>query len=147
MTFRSKLMMVSVLLAGLALPAVAQQPQWGRPRPPKVGACFYRESEWRGDYFCLKMGERWPSMPYGFNDKISSVRVFRGAVVRVFTDAGFNGESLRIDNDLDSLKRVPLQYGGRTWNDQISSIAVFRDNDEWDRGHRPGPQGPPPRPR
>jgi len=130
-----------LLLCFTALPAIAQQ--WGRPSPPKVGACFYRESDFRGEYFCLKMGERWPTMPPGFNDKISSIRVFRGAVVAIFENDGFNGERMRVDSDVDTLKRFPLRHDPyHTWNDQISSLAVFRADDDWDRGHREGPPGP-----
>jgi hypothetical protein len=85
------------------------------------------------------MGERWPTMPPGFNDKISSIRVFRGAVVAIFEDDGFNGERMRVDSDVDTLKRFPLRHDPyHTWNDQISSLAVFRADDDWDRGHREG---------
>jgi len=132
---RSRITLSAVLLVCFtALPAMAQQ--WGRPRPPKMGACFYRESDFRGDYFCLKVGERWPSMPPGFNDKITSVRVFRGAVVAIFENDGFNGERMRIDHDVDTLKRFRLRHDpSRNWNDRVSSLAVFLNNDAWDRGH------------
>ncbi len=139
---RKRLTLTAVLLSCFtALPVLAQQ--WGRPRPPNVGACFYREAAFRGDYFCLKVGERWPTMPPGFNDKITAVRVFHGAVVSIFENDSYSGESMRIDNDVDSLKRFPLRHDPyHNWNDRISSLAVFQANDDWDRGHREGPPGP-----
>ena len=133
-----------LLLSFTALPALAQQ-QWGRPRPPKTGACFYRDADFRGDYFCMNDGERWPSMPPGFNDQISSIRVFHGARVRIFNDDNFRGVSVRIDGNVGNLLHFRLANDPyRSWNDRISSIAVIGDRDDWDRdrgpGQRRGPQ-------
>jgi hypothetical protein len=128
-------LMAVLFLSFASLPAFAQQ-QWGRPHPPKTGACFYRDIEFRGDYFCLKLGDRWPSMPAGFNDKISSIRLFRGARVRIFINGNFEGANLRIDHDVDDLRRIRLPDNPfKSWNDRISSIAVHRERDEWDRRH------------
>jgi hypothetical protein len=134
------------LLCVTSLPALAQQ-GWGRPHPPGSGACFYKEAGFRGDYFCLKDGERWPSMPLGFNDRISSIRVFGGARLRIFNDDNFSGISGMINHDVDNLRvfRLP-EYPEKSWNDRISSIAVFREHDEWerhDRGQGPNPGQPP----
>ena len=124
-----------LFLSFASLPSFAQY-RWGRPHPPRTGACFYKDSEFRGDYFCLKVGERWPNMPPGFNDKISTIRVFNGARVRVFQDADFRGRSLRIDHDVDNLKEIRLPDNpSKSWNDRISAIAVHGDRDEWDRNH------------
>lgn len=128
---------LSMTLMGMfmALPALAQ-PQWGRPRPPGSGACFYQDANFRGGYFCLRAGEQWPSMPAGFNDRISSIRLFGGVRVRIFNDSNFNGESLRLNQNLNNLGHVRLRsVPSKSWNDRISSIAVFRENDDWDRGH------------
>ena len=137
-----------LLLCAASLPAFAQF-GWGRPHPPQSGACFYRDSDFRGDYFCLKDGERWPSLPLGFNDRVSSIRVFGGARLRVFNDDNFGGISALINHDVHDLRayRVP-EYPDKSWNDRISSIAVFRERDEWerhdhDRGQQPS-QGQPP---
>ena len=132
MRFRFALVSL-VLLCFSCLPAFAQQ-GWGRPHPPAGGACFYRDAGFNGDYFCLKDGERWPSLPPGFNDRISSIRVFGGARLRVFNDADFGGISAMIDHDVDDLSifRLP-ENPFKSWNDRISSIAVFRERDEWER--------------
>jgi hypothetical protein len=130
---------VLLLLCVASLPAFAQY-QWGRPHTPQSGACFYRDGGFRGDYFCLKDGERWPSMPPGFNDVISSIRVFGGARLRIFADDNFNGISALIDRDVIDLGRFRIpEDPGRSWNDRISSIAVFRDHDQWERRDRGQP--------
>ena len=121
-----------VLLFIMSLPAYAQW-NWGRPRPPQSGACFYREKNFRSDFFCMKDGDRWPSLPRGFNDKISSIRVFGGARLRVFNNDNFGGVSLLLDRDVNDLRRIPVPDNrSKNWNDRISSIAVFRERDEWE---------------
>jgi hypothetical protein len=132
----------AILLMLVSAPAAFAQWQWGRPQTPRSGACFFRDADFRGDYFCLRDGERWPAVPRGFNDTISSIRTFGGARLRIFYDDNFRGVSLLVDRNIRNLQRVPRADSPRnSWNDRISSIAVFRDRDEW--GPRPG--GPPPR--
>ena len=128
MRFRRALpFLLLVVLA--ALPASAQW-RWGRPHPPRTGACFYRDFNFSGDYFCMRVGDRWPALQRGFNDRISSVRVFRGTRVRVFSDYNFTGYSALIDYDVNDLRQI------RGFNDRISSLAVFREHDEWEHHHR-----------
>jgi hypothetical protein len=126
--------MTAVLLFAFStLGAVAQQ-QWGRPHPPRAGACFYRDAGFNGDYFCMRVGDRWPSLPHGFEDSITSIRVFGGARLRLFNDHNFGGINTRIDHDVDSLLRYRLpENPSKSWNDRVSSIAVFGDHDDWDR--------------
>ncbi len=132
---RLRFALTFVLLIFTSLPVFAQW-QWGKPRPPKVGACFYKDAYFRGDYFCLKLGDRWPSMPAGFNDRISSIRLIRGARVRIFNHANFDGINLKIDHDVDNLTHIRLPDNvSRDWNDRISSIAIYHDRDDWDRRH------------
>jgi len=134
-----------LLLFVTSLPVFAQW-QWGRPHPPRAGACFYKDTDFRGDYFCLKAGERWPTMPAGFNDRITSIRVFGGARLRIFNDGNFAGMSLFLDHDVNDLRRIPLADNPfKNWNDRISSLAVFQDRDEW-ADHRPVAAPPVPMP-
>ena len=124
-----------LLLFAMTLPADAQW-DWGRPHRPKAGACFVRGDHFRGDSFCMKVEDRWPSMPRGFNDQIKSIRVFGGARLRVFNDDNFRGISLLVDRDIDDLRRVPVGDNfGKNWDNRISSIAVFHDRDEWIERH------------
>lgn len=127
----------ALLLLGLAaLPAAAQRPEWGHPHPPRAGACFYTDAGFNGEYFCMNAGDRWPSMPRGFNDRISSIRLFGGSLVQLFENSNFGGRRMRVDHDVDNLIRYRLPGDrAKSWNDRISAIAVFRERDDWDRQH------------
>lgn len=131
---RVRTIAVAVLLMMMAacLPAAAQY-DWGRARRPKAGACFYRGDRFHGDSFCLGVGDRWPELPSGFNDRIKSIRVFGGARVRVFNDSNFRGINLFIDGDVPDLRGIRVQNNyEKNWADRISSIAVFiPERDEW----------------
>ena len=134
MRFRFALTAV-LFLSFASLPAFSQY-QWGRPHPPKAGACFYQDVGFRGDYFCMKQSDRWAVLPAGFNDKISAIRVFGGSRVRIFNDVNFQGSNLRVNRDLNDLRRVSLPDNpSKNWNDRISSISIYRDRDDWDRSH------------
>lgn len=140
MRLRLRSSLAVLALLGLAsLPALAQQPQWGRwghPQPPRAGACFYKDAGFHGDYFCMRAGDRWPSLPHGFNDQISSIRVFGGALVQIFENGDFGGRHARIARDVDTLMRFRLPGDqAKSWNDRISAIAVFQMRDDWDRQH------------
>lgn len=110
----------AVLLAVIALCASASTlaaQQWGRPRSPRDGACFYKDPNFNGDYFCLEAGDEYSRMPDEMNDKISSVKVFGRAEAFVYKDIRFEGRSSRFDGDVKNLKN-------EGWNDLISSIRV-----------------------
>jgi hypothetical protein len=102
--------------------SVSAQPRWGRERVPNQGACFYEDVNFRGDYFCVRQGDRLPSLPSGMGDKISSVRVFGSSEVTVFRDSNMSGRSARFIDDVRNLK-------GEGWNDQISSVNVTSGRD------------------
>src|SRR5262245_35986336 len=129
-------MMKHVLMAILAVsgalaPSMASaQWKWGRDSEPESGVCFYKDPEFRGDYFCARDGESEKSMPSGMNDKISSIRMFGHASVTVYQDSKFEGRSSRFDFDVPDLHR-------EGWNDLISS---FRVGGGWghDHGHGGG---------
>jgi len=104
------------LLLSHAGPASAQV-RWGRGAVPRAGACFYEDSDFRGQYFCTGPGETLRSLPGGMGDRISSIRTFGGASVTVFRDRDFRGAATRFNGDVNNLKR-------RGWNDTISSIRV-----------------------
>lgn len=131
MRIRGLLFSIFVLVA-VVLPASAQN--WGRPNRPRDGACFYRDYNFRGDSFCVSSGERMASVPPGFNDRIRSIRVFGNAAVRVFNDYNFRGVHTLLRGDLGRNLhdlRVP-DNRDKSWSDRISSIAVFRpDQDQW----------------
>jgi hypothetical protein len=107
--------MLGVLGAFCAPNAEAQQ--WGRPQVPHAGACFYRDADFGGDYFCATAGNAIAALPPGMNDQISSVRTFGSAVVTIFQDGRFHGRSQDFAGDVRNLR-------GGGWNDRISSVRV-----------------------
>ena len=121
----------------LALPAVASAQRWGRERFPQSGACFFQDSNYRGEYFCVRAGDDVGRVPNDLNDGISSIKVFGRAEVEVFRDVRFNGGSARFASDIRNLK-------SEGWNDRISSLRVqiasrderSRDRAEQRRGER-----------
>jgi hypothetical protein len=108
----------AIVLAGGA--AVRAQ-QWGRERFPSRGACFFRDPDYRGDYFCVGAGEDVRAVPDDMNDRISSIRLFGRARVFVFRDVRFKGNSSRFESSVRNLK-------GEGWNDRISSVRVQIDS-------------------
>jgi hypothetical protein len=90
---------------------------WGRG-----GACFYKDSNFRGDYICLRRGDNRPSI--GMNDRISSIRVFGGARVSFWIDSDYRGKRGGTSNDIANLGNWKMNGSSHSWNDRISSIRV-----------------------
>jgi hypothetical protein len=92
-------------------------PVWSRDQAvPREGACFYEDTNFRGQYFCAPRGATYRALPRGFNDRISSVRVF-GGEARIFQNENFRGRSTQIRSDVPNLRG--------NWKDNVSSIRVF----------------------
>jgi len=86
------------------------------------GACFYRDRNFSGDFFCLRRGEARESLG-DMGDDISSIRVFGNARVTVYNDRDFSGGSGRTSSDVSDLRQWSFR-GGHTWNNRISSVRV-----------------------
>jgi len=94
-----------------------RSPVWDRNQDmPREGACFYEEPNYRGRSFCVPRGATFTALPTGFNDKISSIRVF-GGEVRLFQNRNFRGRSTQVQTDTPNLRG--------TWRDTVSSVRVF----------------------
>ena len=70
----------------LAAATVDAQPRWGRPSFPRDGACFYRDKNYQGDYFCTDAGQDIAVMPNGMNDAITSIRTFGNVEVTLYKE-------------------------------------------------------------
>jgi len=125
--------------AVLAASSVLEAQDWGSEKP-RDGACFYEDTRYRGDYFCVKSGEDRSSLPSGVNDRISSIRIYGRAEVMVYKDRSFKGSSKRFDRDIDDLR-------GEGWNDRISSFRVRGGSSRgsWGSGGSSGRHGDPER--
>jgi len=89
------------------------------------GACFYKETNFRGDFFCLRRGEARDSLG-GYGDKISSIRSFGGARVTVFDDRNFSGARQNLPTSVVDLRNVRVvQKPPHTWNNRISSVRIY----------------------
>lgn len=110
----SLLSVVTILSAASA----AAQPRWGRPSTPREGACFYRDKNFAGDYFCTDAGQDIAVLPTGMNDQITSIRTFGDVRVTIYQDGRFRGRSTELRGDVRNL--------GDDWNDRISSMRVTR---------------------
>jgi hypothetical protein len=127
-TPRKILLVVCFALVAASSPAFAQR--WGQGNFPREGACFYKDPNFRGDYFCVGSGDDFGAVPEGMNDRISSLRLFGRVEVTVFKDVRFAGRSERFESDIRNLK-------DEGWNDLISSIRVRRESGGGGNG-RPG---------
>ena len=94
------------------------QPRWGRPSTPRDGACFYRDKNYAGDYFCTDAGQDVAVLPNGMNDQITSIRTFGNVLVTIYADGRFRGKSTELRGDVRNV--------GDDWNDKISSMRVSR---------------------
>jgi hypothetical protein len=110
--------LTAALLA--AIPSGAQQ--WGHGNSPRDGVCFYEDRDFKGEYFCVSVGESLGTLPNGMNDKISSLRIFGRAEVMVFRDVRFQGNSTRFVFDVSDLRR-------EGWDKNISSLRVGQSTD------------------
>jgi Protein of unknown function (DUF3011)/Peptidase inhibitor family I36 len=90
---------------------------WGRG-----GACFYKDSNFRGDYICLRRGESRPAL--SMNDSISSIRVFGGARALFYIDSNFRGQRGTTVSDIANLSNWRVPGMNHSWNDRISSVQV-----------------------
>ncbi len=121
-------LLCAAVIAGAQEPWVYRDnPNWDRSwndRPaPRVGACFYKDGGFRGDHFCVRRGDRLPSLPGNFGDNISSIQIFGKARVAIFNDRNFSGGSRELRRPVADLRNVRFR-DGHTWNDRISSIIV-----------------------
>ena len=103
--------------SGVLVCATVAAAQWAGGEIPRDGACFYRDSGYRGPYFCIGGNDQLDTLPRDVSDNISSVRVIGRAEVRVFKDSRFGGDSASLRSDVRDLDN---------WNDTISSVQVRR---------------------
>lgn len=92
------------------------------PPPPGPGpgfarACFYQNTGYGGASFCVAAGDSISNLSsIGWNDKISSVRLYGGAEVQVCRHAGFGSPCTVWSSNKSSIG---------SWNDTISSVDVY----------------------
>lgn len=82
-------------------------------------ACFFQDVGYAGGSFCVAAGDSINNLTsLGWNDAISSVRLYGGASVQVCEHAGFAGSC-------DTWNSNKSNLVGPGWNDIISSVDVY----------------------
>jgi Beta/Gamma crystallin len=88
---------------------------WDSGNEPRDGACFYTDSDYRGERFCLNSNERVSSVGGRYNDRISSVRIFGRARVTVYKHTNYGGSHRTYTHDAPHLGDL---------NDEITAIEM-----------------------
>jgi hypothetical protein len=87
-------------------------------RPARDRICIYEDVNYGGRSQCWNADEDENNLAgNGWNDRISSIRIFGRARVEVYRDSNYRGGRLRIDRDMPDLNSM-------NWGDQISSFQV-----------------------
>jgi|GEM_PF-2479708 len=85
------------------------------------GACFYNDTEFHGDAFCVASGDQRRRLSNDWNNQFSSIRFFgRASRVEVFDQEGMRGRSEAITRDVPNMRNV----NRGNWNNRVSSIRV-----------------------
>jgi Peptidase inhibitor family I36 len=82
-------------VVGVELAYGGGQVRWGIDPMPQAGVCFFDDTNFRGQHFCVGRGQDLAQLPPGMNDQISSIQVIGNVEVTVFKDTRFNGASGR----------------------------------------------------
>jgi len=133
----------SLVFLSLAVMAAAQP----RSDVPRNGACFYRDTGYRGSYFCTQVGDSLQNLPSGFNDSIRSIRIYGNAQVQAFNDNQFRGADTIFRSDVPDLHMLVMATDrNRNWAERISSLHVTAafDRDyqlQWGQGRNYGGVG------
>ena len=96
-------------------PRYGDQYGWGNGNEPRDGACFYTDSDYRGERFCLGSNESVSSVGGHYNDRISSIRIFGRARVTVYKHTNYGGSHRTYTYDAPHLGDL---------NDEITAIDV-----------------------
>jgi hypothetical protein len=87
-------------------------------RPARDRICVYEDINYGGRSQCWNADEEERNLNgRGWNDRISSIRVYGRARIEVYRDADYRGQRMRIERDAADL-------GAINWSDQISSFQV-----------------------
>lgn len=95
---------------------------------PKVGACFFREPGFRGDFFCLEFGRH--EVPKHFRHDIESITVQGDVHVTGWDHDDFTGARIQVwSNTRDLHEFIREDERHRNWANRIASVEIRpRDN-------------------
>ena len=104
-------------------------PEWwhsgshGPSNRPHSGACFYKNVNFTGDYFCTERGANIRQVR--LDDEISSIQIMGRATVTIFKDPNFSGPQATTDRSISDLHhwRMP-NNPNLNWDNRISSARI-----------------------
>jgi|SRR5688572_5228884 len=94
-------------------------------RGNRNNVCIYEEVNFRGRYECFDSGDEIADFGRGsgWNDRISSIRVYGVARVTLYRDINFRGDRVTVDRDIPDLRRVRMT-SSLNWDNQVSSFDI-----------------------
>ena len=94
--------------------------QRGRPRS---GACFYKNANFTGDYFCSERGSNIPQVK--LDDEITSIQIYGRATVTFYKDPNFSGPQATTDRSIPDLHHWQMPNNPNlNWDNRISSARI-----------------------
>jgi hypothetical protein len=100
---------------------------WDRDyrRDGRSHVCIFDEINFRGRHECFDTRDEIADLGRmaGWNDRISSIRVYGVARVTVYRDINFRGDRITVDHDVADLRRIRMT-STLSWDNQISSLDV-----------------------
>lgn len=96
----------------------------GRPgRRPRSGACFFKNVNFRGDYFCRERGAHIPQVP--LDDEISSIQIYGRMSVTIYKDPNFSGPQATTRQSIPDLHQWRMPNNPNlNWDNRISSVRL-----------------------
>jgi len=87
------------------------------------GACFYKNVNFTGDYFCSDRGSNIPQVK--LDDEITSIQIFGRATVTIYKDPNFSGPQATTDQSIPDLHRWQMPNNPNlNWDNRISSARI-----------------------
>ena len=105
-------------------PAWWNSGQGGRQHgQPRSGACFFKNVNFTGDYFCRERGSNIPQVK--LDDEITSIQIFGRATVTIYKDPNFSGPQATTDRSIPDLHRWQMPNNPNlNWDNRISSARI-----------------------
>jgi hypothetical protein len=92
----------------------------GRPRS---GACFFKNRDFQGDYFCRERGAHIPQVP--LDDEISSIQIYGSVSVTIYKDPNFSGPQATTQQSVPDLHQWRMPSNPNlNWDNRISSVRL-----------------------
>jgi hypothetical protein len=104
-------------------------PEWwhsgshGPANQPRSGACFFKNVNFTGEYFCTARGS--DIRQVRLDDEISSIKILGHSTVTIYKDPNFSGPQATTDRSISDLHhwRMP-NNPNLNWDNRISSARI-----------------------